>query len=138
MTQEFRSQITQFAAFINRAELHLAKKLGGQIKGGLHASKLTGLLVSCQILAGADPRTLHWQITFNIIGHTGFEIYPKWLMDSWLGKILNTPTNHAMHHEKLRGNYGLYFNIWDRLMKTNHADYEKRFREVTGRGKSAE
>lgn len=76
-----------------------------------------------------------WQITFNIVGHTGFEIYPKWLMDSWLGKILNTPTNHAMHHEKLRGNYGLYFNIWDRIMGTNHKDYENRFREVTTRPK---
>jgi sterol desaturase/sphingolipid hydroxylase (fatty acid hydroxylase superfamily) len=76
-----------------------------------------------------------WQITFNIIGHTGFEIYPKWLMDSWLGKFINTPTNHAMHHEKLRGNYGLYFKIWDRLMKTNHPDYEKRFREVTTRAR---
>jgi Delta7-sterol 5-desaturase len=74
-----------------------------------------------------------WQIVHNILGHTGFEIYPRWLMDTWLGKILNTPTNHAMHHEKLRGNYGLYFNVWDRLMKTNHADYEKRFREVTSR-----
>lgn len=76
-----------------------------------------------------------WQIIHNIMGHTGFEIYPKWLMDTWLGKILNTPTNHAMHHEKMRGNYGLYFNIWDRLMKTNHADYERRFREVTTRTK---
>ena len=43
-----------------------------------------------------------------------------------------------MHHEKLRGNYGLYFNIWDRLMGTNHADYEARFREVTTRPKTAE
>lgn len=76
-----------------------------------------------------------WQIVHNIVGHTGFETYPRWLMDSWLGKILNTPTNHAMHHEKLRGNYGLYFNVWDRLMKTNHVDYESRFREVTSRPK---
>ncbi|MES2921939.1 MAG: sterol desaturase family protein [Verrucomicrobiota bacterium] len=76
-----------------------------------------------------------WQITHNIVGHTGFEIHPRWLIDSWLGKILNTPTNHAMHHEKLRGNYGLYFNVWDRFMKTNHADYEARFREVTNRVK---
>lgn len=45
--------------------------------------------------------------------------------------FLNTPTNHAMHHEKLRGNYGLYFNVWDRLLGTNHSDYEKRFCEVT-------
>jgi Delta7-sterol 5-desaturase len=74
-----------------------------------------------------------WQITFNVIGHTGYEFYPRWLMDSWLGKILNTPTNHAQHHETFRGNYGLYFNVWDRVLGTNHADYEKRFREVTSR-----
>ncbi|MES2569508.1 MAG: sterol desaturase family protein [Verrucomicrobiota bacterium] len=74
-----------------------------------------------------------WQITFNIIGHTGYEFHPRWLMDSFLGRILNTPTNHIQHHEKLRGNYGLYFNVWDRLMGTNHEDYEERFREVTSR-----
>lgn len=74
-----------------------------------------------------------WQITHNVIGHSGYEIYPRWLMDSWLGQILNTPTNHVMHHEKLRGNYGLYFNVWDRIMGTNHPEYEKRFREVTSR-----
>jgi lathosterol oxidase len=78
---------------------------------------------------------MSWQITYNVIGHAGYEIYPRWLMDSWLGKILNTPTNHAMHHEYLRGNYGLYFNIWDRLMGTNHHDYERRFREVTSRNR---
>lgn len=77
-----------------------------------------------------------WQITFNVAGHTGYEFHPRWMMDSWLGKFLNTPTNHAMHHEKMRGNYGLYFNIWDRLMGTNHADYEKRFREVTSRSQN--
>jgi sterol desaturase/sphingolipid hydroxylase (fatty acid hydroxylase superfamily) len=38
-----------------------------------------------------------------------------------------------MHHETLRGNYGLYFNVWDRLMGTNHANYESRFVEVTSR-----
>jgi Delta7-sterol 5-desaturase len=72
-----------------------------------------------------------WQIFFNVLGHTGYEIYPHWLMESWLGKFLNTPTNHAMHHEFQRGNYGLYFNFWDRCMKTNHERYEERFRQVT-------
>ncbi len=74
-----------------------------------------------------------WQITFNILGHTGYEFHPRWLMDSFLGRILNTPTNHVMHHETLRGNYGLYFNLWDRWMGTNQADYESRFRAVTSR-----
>jgi len=73
------------------------------------------------------------QITFNVAGHTGYEFYPRWLIDTWLGRIMNTPTNHVMHHETMRGNYGLYFNIWDRIMGTNHRDYENRFREVTSR-----
>ena len=74
-----------------------------------------------------------WQIVFNVLGHTGYEIHPRWLMDSRLKWLINTPTNHVMHHETMRGNYGLYFNVWDRLMKTNHHDYERRFREVTSR-----
>ena len=53
-------------------------------------------------------------------------------MDAWfLRTFLNTPTAHTMHHEHIRGNYGLYFNIWDRLMGTNHAEYEERYRQVT-------
>lgn len=74
-----------------------------------------------------------WQIVFNVIGHTGFEYLPKWMMRSWLGKILNTPTNYVQQREKMRGNYGLYFKIWDCLMGTNHAYYERRFHEVTHR-----
>ena len=74
-----------------------------------------------------------YQITMNVVGHTGYEFYPRSLMDSWLGKIVNTPTNHIMHHEHIRGNFGLYFNCWDRMMGTNHENYENRFREVSAR-----
>jgi DNA-directed RNA polymerase subunit beta len=82
---------------------------------------------------GAFGIFMLWQITFNIAGHTGYEFHAKWLMDSWLGKFLNTPTNHIQHHDSFKGNFGLYFNFWDRWMDTNHPDYEKRFREVTSR-----
>jgi len=71
------------------------------------------------------------QLGFNVMGHAGYEIFPHWFLDSWPGKFLNTPTNHAMHHQHFRGNYGLYFNLWDRLMGTNHINYETRFHEVT-------
>ena len=74
-----------------------------------------------------------WQIVFNVIGHAGYEHNRSWFMNTWLKYTLNTPTNHIMHHEKLRGNYGLYFSFWDRVMGTNHKDYEERFREVTSR-----
>lgn len=74
-----------------------------------------------------------WQLAFNVLGHAGYEYHPRWLMDSWLGRVLNTPTNHALHHATPRGNYGIYFNVWDRLMGTNQPDYEARFRAITSR-----
>jgi sterol desaturase/sphingolipid hydroxylase (fatty acid hydroxylase superfamily) len=72
-----------------------------------------------------------WQIGFNVLGHSGYELYPRWFLKTWLGKFFNTTTNHTMHHEHVRMNYGLYFNFWDRLMGTNHAGYEARFEQVT-------
>lgn len=103
----------------------------------LEAVVQAGIFPLCVLLIPIHPLAflmfMIWQLTFNVIGHTGFEYHPKWLMDSWLGKILNTPTNHVMHHEHFRGNYGLYFNYWDRICGTNHEQYEERFREVTGR-----
>lgn len=62
--------------------------------------------------------------TMNISGHSNIDILPKW----WLKmKVVSTPTFHSMHHEKVHANYGLYFTFWDKLMKTDHPDYEERF-----------
>ena len=73
-----------------------------------------------------------WQVGYNVMIHSGYEVYPSWLMTSWWGKLINTPTNHVMHHQYIRGNYGLYLNLWDRWMGTNHKKYEERFALVTG------
>lgn len=73
-----------------------------------------------------------WQITFNVLGHCGYEMFPRWFVRSPLGRILNTATHHAMHHEAYRANFSLYFNVWDRLMGTNHARYDERFAQVAG------
>jgi sterol desaturase/sphingolipid hydroxylase (fatty acid hydroxylase superfamily) len=103
----------------------------------LEAVVQAGILPLAAIIMPLHPIAfavfMGWQFIYNVAGHTGYELHPKWLMDTPLRFIVNTPTNHAMHHESMRGNYGIYFNIWDRLMGTNHADYEKRFREVTSR-----
>jgi lathosterol oxidase len=74
-----------------------------------------------------------WQISFNVLGHCGFELYPRWFVRSPLGWLLNTTTHHAQHHETNRANFGLYLNVWDRLLGTNHARYEERFGEVVDR-----
>jgi len=74
-----------------------------------------------------------WQIVFNVMGHLGYEIFPKGALRNPLLSWLNTSTNHNMHHKYVRCNYGLYFSFWDRVMKTNHPKYEELFDEVTAR-----
>jgi sterol desaturase/sphingolipid hydroxylase (fatty acid hydroxylase superfamily) len=73
-----------------------------------------------------------WQISFNVLGHCGYELFPRWFVRSPLGLVINTATHHAQHHETNRANFSLYFNVWDRLMGTNHARYPERFEEVVG------
>jgi Delta7-sterol 5-desaturase len=63
----------------------------------------------------------------NVYGHLGYEITPKWFRHTWLFQLLNTSVHHNLHHSKFKGNYGLYFRIWDRLMGTEHPDYVKEY-----------
>jgi sterol desaturase/sphingolipid hydroxylase (fatty acid hydroxylase superfamily) len=78
-----------------------------------------------------------FMIANNVIGHLGFELYPKGFTKNKLTFWLNTSTNHNMHHKFVSCNYGLYFNIWDRLMATNHKKYHDTFDEVAGRKRIA-
>jgi len=72
-----------------------------------------------------------WQIAFNVFGHCGYEIFPAWFLRSPLAVVFNSVTHHALHHEKYRSNFGLYFNLWDRCMGSNHVEYELRFQAAT-------
>jgi lathosterol oxidase len=73
-----------------------------------------------------------WQMSFNVLGHCGFELFPRWFVRSWCGRVLNTATHHAQHHETNRANFSLYFNYWDWLMGTNHGEYAERFDLAVG------
>ena len=70
---------------------------------------------------------------FNVYGHLGYEIMPRWFRKSFLFEIFNTSTHHNLHHSKFKGNYGLYFRIWDRIMKTEHPDYVKEYDKLQRR-----
>jgi Delta7-sterol 5-desaturase len=74
-------------------------------------------------------------IVYNVYGHLGYELYPKGFAKSALGKWINTSVSHNQHHQYFKGNYGLYFTFWDRMMGTLRADYPQRFDEVTTRSK---
>jgi Delta7-sterol 5-desaturase len=73
-----------------------------------------------------------WQVTFNVLGHCGYEIFPGWFLRTPAGAVLNSVTHHALHHERFSANYSLYFNVWDRLFGTNHPDYHARFDLAAG------
>jgi sterol desaturase/sphingolipid hydroxylase (fatty acid hydroxylase superfamily) len=69
----------------------------------------------------------------SLIGHTGFEIYPKIVVKSrWLNWMANV-SHHDMHHHYFHYNFGLYFTFWDRLMGTLHPEYEARVEALLDR-----
>lgn len=81
---------------------------------------------------------LTYMIIRNVIGHLGFEIFPKgWTKNKWLGWT-TAVTHHNMHHERFNTNYGLYFTWWDRWMKTEDKEYEQKFDEVKSRSRTSD
>lgn len=63
----------------------------------------------------------------NVIGHSGYEVFPRnWARNRWLGWV-TAVTHHDLHHQNARWNFGLYFTWWDRLMGTEHPDYLANF-----------
>ena len=74
-----------------------------------------------------------FMIVYNVYGHLGWELYPKGFSKHWIGKWVNTSVNHNQHHQYFKGNYGLYFLFWDRMMGTIRKDYDERFEEVKNR-----
>ena len=74
-----------------------------------------------------------FMIVYNVYGHLGYELYPKGFSKNPIGKWINTSVNHNQHHQYYKGNYGLYFLFWDRVMGTIRADYDERFEEVKNR-----
>lgn len=71
-----------------------------------------------------------YTILLNVVGHLGYELFPKGFANHKLFKWHNTSTHHNMHHRLTKYNYGLYFNFWDRMMGTNHPHYEESFNEI--------
>lgn len=75
-----------------------------------------------------------WQIIRNVMGHAGVELSPVSGRPSRLFGWLNTTTHHDMHHQHPHANFGLYFTWWDRLMGTEHPDYQSRLADMVARG----
>ena len=55
----------------------------------------------------------------GITNHMGWELFPRRLVHSRMGRWLITASHHQRHHEHYRCNYGLYFRHWDHLCGTD-------------------
>lgn len=99
------------------------------------------------LIAFLFPVPALWMFVFysfmfyiNMWGHNNYEFWHKDLLTHPVLKHLNTPTHHMLHHKYHTNNYSIYYNFWDRICSTNHAEYENHYRAVkakTENGKSS-
>jgi lathosterol oxidase len=75
--------------------------------------------------------SLH-QIVRNAHGHAAVETLPRGFARHWFWGRFTTTTHHHLHHERARGNDGLWFTWWDRLCGTELPEYLNRYDQATG------
>lgn len=66
-------------------------------------------------------------IARNVLGHSGYELFPARRDGRPLFDFLTSVTHHDLHHAEAGWNYGLYFSWWDRLCGTEHPLYHEKF-----------
>jgi len=71
---------------------------------------------------------MFFMLARNMLGHCGREVFPATRSGVPLISWSTTVTHHDLHHRFAKGNYGLYFTYWDRLMGTEHPAYSEMFR----------
>jgi lathosterol oxidase len=97
----------------------------------VHALYLDLVLVLVPLHAGAIFAFLIFMILRNVIGHAGFELFPRATLSLPLLRHSTTVTHHDLHHSAGDANFGLYFTWWDRWMGTEHPAYARTFAEAT-------
>lgn len=61
--------------------------------------------------------------SLNVYGHLNVDPVPHAVVRTRVGRCLNTPTYHAMHHGRYEGHYGLFTPFLDRLFGHEFPDY---------------
>lgn len=79
---------------------------------------------------------LAYDVLISILGHTGSEFFPARVRDHWFFRWQTTVSQHDYHHIDTRYNFGVYFNLWDRLMGTYHRGSEPVFEQQQQREKT--
>ena len=65
-------------------------------------------------------------MTFSsVINHLNIEIFPPNFNKHVVGRWIIGATHHSMHHKQFRYNFGLYFTVWDKLVRTESPGYKE-------------
>lgn len=80
---------------------------------------IPALVFIIPIHVGALLVVLTIMTVMGISNHMGWEMFPRALVHGAAGRWLITATHHQRHHDIYRGNYGLYFRVWDKLCGTD-------------------
>lgn len=72
------------------------------------------------------------QIARNVLGHSGYELFPAGRDGRPMVDWMTTVTHHDLHHAQAGSNYGLYFTWWDRWMGTENPRYHEAFARAVG------
>lgn len=77
---------------------------------------------------------IHWGVlalvlaimtVMGVTNHMGWEIFPRRVVHSRLGKWVISASHHERHHEQYSCNFGLYFRFWDRVCGTDRGLTER-------------
>jgi Delta7-sterol 5-desaturase len=80
---------------------------------------IPALVLFVPIHVGALGLVLGVMTVMGITNHMGWDMFPRWMVNGALGKLVITASHHHRHHQEYRCNYGLYFRFWDRLCGTD-------------------
>lgn len=73
---------------------------------------------------------IFYGVFVNILGHSGYEFFPLKFKKHPAGAISNTPVFHDIHHRFVNSNYGLYLNLWDKIMGTYNRKTDQLFYSI--------
>ena len=70
-------------------------------------------------------------ITFslNVIGHSGYEFFPRGYTTSAWTRFGSSASFHYLHHKNGSTNFGLFLCFWDRMMGTMNPEYDEFFEQ---------
>jgi lathosterol oxidase len=66
----------------------------------------------------------------NIIGHSGYEFFPRFFATHASTRMKSCATFHYLHHVNGNTNFSLFLNFWDRVMGTMNPRYETFYQSV--------